>query len=1031
MATQKSNNSKKGVSRSTAAPKGQKASENSTPSKGAASSATLGKNKKQVQSGDDRTMKIIIGLIFIVLGVFLFAAVEFQAAGQLGNIVGQYLKGTMGLVGIIFPFYLILIGILMIMDKTVRFSMVTFVLGFAILLLLCVINSGRFIDPAKIVFNAKDFFNKGVDLRSGGLFGMGLGSFLVKYIGKVGLYSVGIGGTILCTFLLLKDTPAKKLVNHLRLRSQERKIERSEIKAEREKEKEERKKEKEKIKENQKKINEIKEDQKRKRLEAKERNARELEQSQNGDMEGWPVLIPKGHDALDDYDSTKFDKGIPLDAKTERIIHVMNEESNIQTEVPENTIRINSASGLGLEEQRVAKPGYGLGYDEYDSRADGVKIVNSQQTARSQQTRTNAGGSGQDLGIPKAEPKQAARTSASSGTSGISGAAGAAATSAGVAASTQGGSAKPLEGPAASTDRLSKKDAREAMLDASEFNKVKKNTRYKKPTIDLLKYVSSNTDLSKTNSELKEKADLLERTLQSFNVDAKVVQVTQGPAVTRYEIQPNVGVKVNKIVSLADDIALNLRARSIRIEAPIPGKAAVGIEVENDNVNMVTIRELIDSKEFKQAKSKISFGVGRDIAGKAIVGDLKSMPHLLIAGSTGSGKSVCINCIITSILYKANLDEVKFVLIDPKVVELGDYNGIPHLLIPVVTDATKAAAALNWAVAEMTNRYKLFADNHVRDLETYNDHLRANGEETLPQIVIIIDELADLMMAAPSQVEESICRLAQLARAAGMHLIVATQRPSVDVITGLIKANIPSRIAFAVASQFDSRTILDMGGAEKLVGKGDMLYNPLGMGKPIRVQGCFISDEEIHRVIDFVKNQQDAEYSSEVLDTINSGNTQSGSESVDELFDDAVEFVIGAGKASTSLIQRRFRIGYNRAANIIDEMEARGIIGPADGSKPRQVLATSAPTRDDAPMAEEAPEAVPQAEVISETASEPVSEHVSDEPVNAASNNSYNQEAPSQAPPERVSYQGYQEVSDEEEVNQDIKDLFKDLDTLR
>ncbi len=358
---------------------------------------------------------------------------------------------------------------------------------------------------------------------------------------------------------------------------------------------------------------------------------------------------------------------------------------------------------------------------------------------------------------------------------------------------------------------------------------------------------------------------------------------------------------------------------------------------------MVRLREIIDSDAFKRSKSKITFAVGKDISGDAIVADLKAMPHLLIAGSTGSGKSVCINSIITSFIYKANPDEVKLILIDPKVVELGNYNGIPHLMIPVVTDPSKAAAALNWAVAEMTDRYKKFAEEGVRDLESYNEFVIANDEKdrVMPQVVIIIDELADLMMAAPSQIEESICRLAQMARAAGMHLIVATQRPSVDVITGVIKANIPSRIAFAVSSQVDSRTILDMQGAEKLVGKGDMLFNPMGMGKPIRVQGTFVSDAEVHKVIEFVKGQVDkTEYNEDVLSKIERSNVQEGADDTDELLPDAIDLVVNSGQASVSMLQRRFRIGYNRAARIVDMMEARGIIGPQDGSRPRQVLMT-------------------------------------------------------------------------------------------
>lgn len=487
--------------------------------------------------------------------------------------------------------------------------------------------------------------------------------------------------------------------------------------------------------------------------------------------------------------------------------------------------------------------------------------------------------------------------------------------------------------------KLSNKEAKEAMLTKEDINSAPLVKKYKKPPVSLLEKPSGG---SKTNGRLlTEKAQKLEETLRNFHVDARVIQVTQGPTVTRYEIQPAVGVKVNSIVRLADDIALNLEAKSIRIEAPIPGKAAVGIEVENDSVTMVHMREIIDSQEFKESKSKITFAVGKDISGKAIVADLKSMPHLLIAGSTGSGKSVCINGIIISLLYKANPDEVKLILVDPKVVELGNYNGVPHLMIPVVTDPNKAAAALNWAVAEMTDRYKKFAEEGVRDLESYNESVRANEEydKVMPQVVIIIDELADLMMAAPSQIEESICRLAQMARAAGMHLIVATQRPSVDVITGVIKANIPSRIAFAVSSQVDSRTILDMQGAEKLVGKGDMLFNPMGMGKPVRIQGAFISDSEVNKVIDYVKSQvKETDYNQDVLTRIERTETSGAEEDSDELLPDAIDLVVKSGQASVSMLQRRFRIGYNRAARIMDMMEARGIVSPQDGSRPRQVL---------------------------------------------------------------------------------------------
>lgn len=457
---------------------------------------------------------------------------------------------------------------------------------------------------------------------------------------------------------------------------------------------------------------------------------------------------------------------------------------------------------------------------------------------------------------------------------------------------------------------------------------------YKKPTFEILNKVDKKTDENGKKKVLKN-ASLLEKTLADFGVEAKVNQVTVGPTITRYEIQPSPGVKVSKIVNLTDDIALSLAAKSIRIEAPIPGKSAIGIEVPNENAQMVTVREVLESDEFKKFDSPLAMALGKDISGKTVIGDIGKMPHLLIAGSTGSGKSVCVNTLISSILYKAKPDEVKLLLIDPKVVELASYNGIPHLLTPVVTDPKKAANALNWAVVEMNRRYKLFAENQVKDITSYNEKC----EDKLPKIVIIIDELADLMMASANDVEDYICRLAQMARAAGMHLIVATQRPSVDVITGVIKANIPSRIAFAVSSQTDSRTILDMGGAEKLLGKGDMLFYPLGAAKPVRLQGAFISEGESEKVIDFVKNQikEDVKYEQGIMETISKpAMTKSSSE--DELLDQAIQFVVESGQGSSSMLQRKFKIGFNRAARLIDSMEERGIVGQSEGSKPRKVL---------------------------------------------------------------------------------------------
>lgn len=465
---------------------------------------------------------------------------------------------------------------------------------------------------------------------------------------------------------------------------------------------------------------------------------------------------------------------------------------------------------------------------------------------------------------------------------------------------------------------------------------------YRYPPLELLEEDSDTGNNLRTYKAMAiEGARKLEDTLSSFGVAAKVINISRGPAVTRYELQPSAGVKVSRIVNLSDDISLNLASSGVRIEAPIPGKAAIGIEVPNKEISTVFLREVIESPDFIQHSSRLAFAIGKDISGECIVADIARMPHLLVAGATGSGKSVCINSLIISLLYKASPDEVKFLMVDPKVVELGIYNGIPHLLIPVVTDPKKAAGALNWAVQEMVNRYKLFADKSVRDIKGYNELLKREGEQSLlPHVVIIIDELADLMMVAPNDVEDAICRLAQMARAAGMHLVIATQRPSVDVITGVIKANIPSRISFAVSSQVDSRTILDMAGAEKLLGKGDMLFYPVGKPKPIRVQGAFVSDKEVEKVVEFVKSQGSAEYDSNIIEEINSENepVESAPGDNDELLPRAIELVVETGQASVSLIQRKFKVGYARAARIIDQMEERGIIGGYEGSKPRQIL---------------------------------------------------------------------------------------------
>ena len=491
-----------------------------------------------------------------------------------------------------------------------------------------------------------------------------------------------------------------------------------------------------------------------------------------------------------------------------------------------------------------------------------------------------------------------------------------------------------------------KKEEKKKEVLQLEHALVVEDEHYEYPPVELL---SKGKKASRGSAKmLADTAAKLQKTLYSFGVSAKVENVSVGPTITRYELKPAEGTRVSKIANLADDIALNLAAETIRIEAPIPGKQAVGIEVPNKEKEAVHLREVIESSEFENNKSKLSVALGKDVAGKTIIADIGKMPHVLIAGSTGSGKSVCINSIITSIIYNAKPSEVKLVMVDPKVVELSVYNGIPHLLIPVVTDPKKAAGALAWAVQEMDDRYNKFAQKGVRDLKGYNKAIEKENENAkLPQIVIIIDELADLMMVAAKEVEEAICRLAQKARAAGMHLVIATQRPSVDVITGLIKANVPSRIAFAVSSQVDSRTILDSTGAEKLLGKGDMLFYPVGASKPLRVQGAFVSDEEVEKIVDFIKmNAGEVSYSEDIIESIEKGNksdkelleSEACEDDSDPFLQDAIETVIETGQASTSFIQRKFKVGYARAGRIIDQMEERGIISGYQGSKPREVL---------------------------------------------------------------------------------------------
>lgn len=830
---------------------------------------------KEIQSkrkADRRVIDEIWAIISIALGVFLIVATFTNGAGELGEIIGNFLKGLFGFIAYVLPFYLIIFGVLLFARRTVSISLKTSLLLFILILMFATMNSTRFIEAEhiKLSINAiKGFYTSGEELKSGGFFGMILASVFIKWLGKAGCWILTTVVTLICLLLII-NTPVSRFVTKIGDKMEERKL----------------------IREN-------------------SHLDEEIDSAEDDEKTESAVSVAETKAAVQRKPEAERTKSQEWNSKRDiKIVGAEKKENSVLRYMQDDTLfdRGSSAGTYGLEEHENYGEGYGVGGAVHAVTGFGLDggTVTSNTGMGLDGTGVGSDGLQSDAAGQGLEPDRTDET--------------------------------PVMGV---SKRMSDREASEAMLSKEELNSGTTVRKYKKPPISLLDKAEAASGTNK--ALLTDKAHKLEETLRNFKVDAHVLQVTQGPTVTRYEIQPAVGVKVGSIVKLSNDIALNMEAKSIRIEAPIPGKAAVGIEVENEKMTMVHIREIVDSTSFRESKSKITFAVGKDIAGKAIVADLKAMPHLLIAGSTGSGKSVCINGIITSLMYKADPEEVKLILIDPKVVELGNYNGIPHLMIPVVTDPAKAAAALNWAVAEMTDRYKKFAEEGVKDLESYNEWVRANDEKdkAMPQIVIIIDELADLMMAAPSQIEESICRLAQMARAAGMHLIVATQRPSVDVITGVIKANIPSRIAFAVSSQVDSRTILDMNGAEKLVGKGDMLFSPMGMGKPVRIQGAFISDREVHKVIEFVKKQvNDAEYNKDVIMRIEKSEVGGAETDSDELLPDAIELVVSSGQASVSMLQRRFRIGYNRAARIMDMMESRNIVGKQDGSRPRQVLVT-------------------------------------------------------------------------------------------
>lgn len=939
------NNTKKGSTSSG----GKKNSSAAGAARGKGASSSASEKKAGSRLKDE-----ITAVILVALGIFLIVSVMTTATGKFGMILSQVLKGLFGIGAYILPFYIIVYGLLVLMKRMARVNSRSIFFLVLMYVDIVTLNSARFTEVNALHFNmeyVKNAYISGTTLESAGVVGMSAGWLAVKGIGIVGLVIL-CAAILIISLMLLVNTPISSFLDRRREKKYQQSLERE---ARREEE-EERIREAEEMKA---KIREEKARVKGKALSVPKAEelvpVTEENDGFSAEAEQETVRMPasgSGSGGSDAFGRLRIKSmGLfrgkngangqepPMEDNKRQILEYMKDDSLFESG------KTTEGEGFGLRDSDSQLPERvpqeqglfrftGLDFGENTGGPDGdyQRFVSG---AASDEDYSRMGRSG---GASAEQPSFSKESAENSGHGNET-----CETDTARNAGNGGAAQEPAPARKMTKSEASAVIAAGAAEVASQAKQMPEKKQYFLPPLSLLNRIKKPENLN-LQIELAAKARKLESVLHDFGVRARVIDVKQGPAVTRYEIQPDSGVKVSSIVNLTNDIALNLEAKSLRIEAPIPGKAAVGIEVENESSAAVSLREMIESKEYQNAESKISFVVGVDIAGNSIVADLKSMPHLLIAGSTGSGKSVCINSIIMSMLYKSTPDEVRFILIDPKVVELGNYNGIPHMLIPVITDPSKAAAALAWAVQEMNDRYRKFAENSVRDLKSYNAKMKKeeHPENVLPQIVIIIDELADLMMAAPSQVEEAICRLAQLARAAGMHLIVATQRPSVDIVTGLIKANIPSRIAFAVSSQFDSRTILDRAGAEKLVGKGDMLFSPIGKAQPERLQGPFVTDDEVNAVIEFWKEQaEESEAPNRIMESINTVKIDIGDDDEeDELLEEAIELVVNAEQASASMLQRRFRIGYNRAGRLVDIMEARGIIGPSEGSKPRRVLLT-------------------------------------------------------------------------------------------
>ena len=880
--------------------KGKKSNKSNTTSKAKKntnkkSSSGKSGSKKNVEVAAKNTYVSSEVILWSVLAVSILLFLgDLGFGGIIGDVVSRFFFGLFGVLSYAFPFVLIISTFFLISNKENQVAVAKVIS--AVFLFLFLITFVDIVLRGENVISASMAFIYGYENKAGGgFFGGALAYLLVRGFGLVGAYVIDVIAMIISLVLITEKSAFKFLENrskHQRVKAQmrrkekerQRQIRREELQRQKE---EEAKKAKELAK------TRLREQEKKPRVELKTSGVSfdtEVEKKPNVNSDNMSELNINIYDAHSEVEEVNR---VPLTSNTVSKSEV---KTKIADEVkPEPKINISKpvVSEPVVEEIQPVE-------ETFEVTQDMAPSVNSDNVSR-----------------PRVTKESRAETQAES----------------------------------------------QKVSEEIKSKEVVPKKKYVFPDVSLLN-TPKGGGAGNTPEVLKETAEKLEQTLDAFGVKVTVTDVSCGPSVTRYEMQPETGVKVSRITNLADDIKLNLAAADIRIEAPIPGKSAVGIEVPNKEAVMVSIRELMESNEFRKAKSKIAFAAGRDIGGNIIISDIAKMPHLLIAGSTGSGKSVCINTIIMSILYKASPEDVKLIMIDPKVVELSVYNGIPHLLIPVVTDPKKAAGALHWAVSEMTDRYQKFAEAGVRDMKGYNEKVKSGGippkeqadgtmekATKMPQIVIIVDELADLMMVSSKEVEEAICRLAQLARAAGIHLIIATQRPSVNVITGLIKANMPSRVAFAVTSGVDSRTILDMVGAEKLLGKGDMLYYPQGFTKPLRVQGAFVSDEEVARVVSFIKDQvgettYDNEIQTKIETSANSDSSGGGfssdasADDKDSYFADAGRLIIEKEKGSIGMLQRNFKIGFNRAARIMDQLEDAGVVGPEEGTKPRKVLIT-------------------------------------------------------------------------------------------